>query len=68
MKHFVFRDVYNSTGPGKSPTSIKVIVIEADDEEEAWRKFAERYAIGNFGHCFSVVTLNKYDADKGFVL
>jgi hypothetical protein len=46
---YIFRDVYNSVGPGKSPHSLKLIVIQANDEDEAWEKFAHKYAIGNFG-------------------
>lgn len=46
---FVFRDVYNSVGPGKNPHSTKIITVHANNKEEAWEKFARRYAIGNFG-------------------
>ena len=49
MSIYVFRDVYNSTGPGKSPHSIKVVTMSAHSEDEAWEKFAHKYAIGNFG-------------------
>lgn len=49
MDTYIFRDVYNSTGPGKNPHSTKLITVKAHSPDEAWEIFAHRYAIGNFG-------------------